>query len=41
MTSSTEGSMFQMKLLGTSFTASRNSLQEGDIDDKSSCGEAG
>lgn len=46
--SSTEGSVLQMELLGTSFTASRmrskalwNSLQEGDIDAKSSCGETG
>lgn len=41
MASNTEGSMLRMKLLGTSFIASRKSLQEGDIGVKSSCGEAG
>lgn len=39
MVSSTEGSMLQMKLLGTIFIASRDSLQEGYRDAKSSCGE--
>lgn len=39
MASSTEGSVLQVKLLGTSSTARRNPWQEGDRDAKSSCGE--
>lgn len=39
--SSTEGSMLQMKLLGTSFTASRSNLQECDRDAECSRGETG
>lgn len=39
MAPSTEGSMLQVKLLGTISTARRNPLQEGDRDAKGSCGE--